>query len=134
MRGGPPWIDSDRFDIVAKADETAGEVTKEEWGPMVQALLEDRFKLELHRETKEVTVFSLIVGKTPPKLQPAKEGEQKGMMRGDRGQMNFQAMPLSGLVNTLSNILHTPVVDGTGLEGSFDFTWIHWSSPTTLSP
>jgi uncharacterized protein (TIGR03435 family) len=122
MRGGPSGIDSDRFDIVAKADETGGEVKSEQWDPMVQALLEDRFKLVLHRETEERTVYALVPGKTPPKVQPAKEGEQKGMVTGDHGQMNFQGMPLSGLVNTLANILHTPVIDGTGLKGPFDFT------------
>jgi uncharacterized protein (TIGR03435 family) len=122
MRGGPSWIDSERFDIVAKADDARGEVAKGEWAPMVRALLEDRFKLVLHRETKEMTVYALVAGKTPSKLQPAKEEEQKAMTRGDRGQMTFQGMPLSGLVNTLANILHTPVVDGTGLKGSFDFT------------
>jgi uncharacterized protein (TIGR03435 family) len=122
MRGGPPWIDSETFDIVAKADETAGEIGKEQWGPLVQTLLEDRFKLVFHRETEERTVYALVVGKTPPKIQPAKEGEQKALAPGDLGQMNFQGMPISGFVNTLANILHTPVVDGTGLKGSFDFT------------
>lgn len=73
MRGGPPWIDLQKFDIVAKADETAGEVTGDEWGRMVQALLEDRFKLVLHRETEERTVYALVAGKTPPKIQPSKE-------------------------------------------------------------
>jgi uncharacterized protein (TIGR03435 family) len=122
MRGGPPWIDSQKFDIVAKADATAREVAEEQWGPMVQALLEDRFKLVLHRETEERTVYALVAGKTSPKIQPAKDGEEKALVPGDRGQMNFQGMPLSGLVNTLSNILHTPVMDGTGLMGPFDFS------------
>jgi uncharacterized protein (TIGR03435 family) len=121
MRGGPPWIDLQKFDIVANADETAGEVTGDEWVRMVQALLEDRFKLVLHRETEDKTVYALVAGKTPPKIQPSKEGEQKALVRGDRGQMNFQGMPLSGLVNTLSNILHAPVVDGTAMTGPFDF-------------
>ena len=122
LRGGPSWIDSDRFNIVAQTDEASGEVKPEQWAPMVQALLEDRFKLALHRETAESTVYALVPGKTPPKIQPAKEGEQKALVRGDRGQLNFQGMPLTGLVNTLANILHTPVVDGTGLTGPYDFT------------
>lgn len=122
MRGGPAWIDSDRFDIIAKADETDGEVKPEQWAPMVQALLEDRFKLMLHRETQERTVLALVVGKTAPKLLPAKEAEKKALVPGAGGQMNFQNMPIVGLVNTLANILHTPVVDGTGIRGSFDFT------------
>jgi uncharacterized protein (TIGR03435 family) len=121
MRGGPDWMDSDRFNIVAKADEAEGELKHEQLVAMVQALLEDRFKLALHRETEERTVYALVAGKNPPKLQPAKEGEQTAMIPGARGQMNFRKMPLSGLVNTLANILHAPVVDGTGLTGFFDF-------------
>jgi uncharacterized protein (TIGR03435 family) len=122
MRGGPDWIDSDRFNIAAKADEGEGEFKREQLVALVQALLEDRFKLALHRETEERTVYALLPGKTPPKIQPAKEGEQKAMMRGNRGEMRFQGMPLGGLVNTLANILHMPVVDGTGMTGSYDFT------------
>jgi uncharacterized protein (TIGR03435 family) len=122
MRGGPDWIDSDRFNFAAKADESGGEVKPEQWPQMVQALLEARFKLELHREMEEKTVYALVPGKTPQKLLPAKNGEPTAMVPGDRGAMNFQKMPISGLVNTLANILHTPVIDGTGLTGDFDFT------------
>jgi uncharacterized protein (TIGR03435 family) len=122
MQGGPNWIDSARFDIVAKADETEGEVKPEQWNQMVQTLLENRFKLMLHRETKQMSAYALVVGKNPPKLQEPKEGEQTGLVPGAGGQMNFQRMPMAGLVNTLSNILHTPVVDGTGIKGFYDFT------------
>lgn len=122
MRGGPDWIDADRFNIVAKADEAESEFKREQLVAMVQALLEDRFKLALHRETEERTVYALVPGKTPPRIQPAKEGEQKAMMPGPRGEMKFQGMPLAGLVNTLANVLHTPVVDGTGMMGFYDFT------------
>jgi uncharacterized protein (TIGR03435 family) len=122
MRGGPDWIDSERFNIAAKADEAESEFKREQLVAMVQALVEDRFKLALHRETEERTVYALVPGKIPPKLQRAKEGEQKAMMPGPRGEMRFQGMPLDGLVNTLANILHMPVVDGTGMTGAYDFT------------
>jgi uncharacterized protein (TIGR03435 family) len=134
MRGGPSWIDSERFNIVAKADDAEGEVKREQWPQMVQALLEDRFKLTLHREMEERAVYSRVAGKNPPKLQEAKEGEQTAMVPGDRGQMNFQKMPMSGLVNTLANILHTPVVDGTGMTGFFDFTLDPMQFATTGTP
>ena len=122
MRGGPDWIDSERFDIIAKAETSGSEIKREQWNVMIQALLEDRFKLVLHRETKEMTVYALVAGKTPPKLRESKEGEQTTFAPGDRGQLNFQKMPMVGLVNTLANILHEPVVDGTGITGFFDFT------------
>ena len=53
MQGGPDWIDSERFDIVAKADAADGKVTSEHWNLTIRASLEDRFKLVLHRESKE---------------------------------------------------------------------------------
>jgi uncharacterized protein (TIGR03435 family) len=122
MRGGPTWIDSDRFNIVAQTDEAAGEVKSRELAPMLQALLADRFKLVLHREMQETTVLALMPSKSPPRIQPVKEGEKNTVGPGDHGQLNFVATPMVGLVNTLANILHTPVVDQTGITGLFDFT------------
>ncbi len=122
MRGGPDWIDSERFDIVAKADTTEGDVKADQWAPMVQALLEDRFKLAFHVETKEMPVYALVVGKNPPRIKASKEGEPATVAPGNNGQLNFRGMPIIGLVNALANILHEPVVDGTGIEGFFDFT------------
>jgi uncharacterized protein (TIGR03435 family) len=122
MRGGPNWIDSERFDIVAKADMSEGDIKQEEWAPMIQSLLEERFRLRLHRETKVMPVLALVTGNNPPKLQEPKEGEQTLSYRGDSYQLIFQRMPMSALVNSLANLLHTPVVDGTGITGFFDFT------------
>jgi uncharacterized protein (TIGR03435 family) len=122
MRGGPDWIDSDRFDIIAKAETSGGEIKREQWNLMIQALLEDRFKLVLYRETKEMTVYALVAGKSAPNLRESKEGEQTTFAPSDHGQLNFQKMPMVGLVNTLANILHEPVVDGTGITGFLDFT------------
>lgn len=122
MQGGPSWIDSERFDIVAKADAADGEVKDAEWHEMVQSLLEDRFQLSFHRETKEMPVLALALGKDPPRLKPAKDDEQTVVKMGEHGDLIFQKMPMGGLVNTLSNIIHQPVVDKTGLEGIFDLT------------
>ena len=122
MQGGPEWIDSERFDIVAKADAADGEIKAGEWQEMVQTLLEDRFKLSFHHETKEMPVLALVAGKNPPKLEPSKDGEETVARVGNRGQVIFQRMSMVGLVNTLSNIIHQPVVDKTGLPGFFDFT------------
>jgi uncharacterized protein (TIGR03435 family) len=122
MKGGPAWMDSARFDIVAKADEGDGPVKPGQFQEMVQMLLEDRFKLTMHHETKEMSVFALVVGKDPPKLQQPKEGEKTGVVPGPRGQLSFQQMSMAGLVNTISNILHTPFVDATGIKERFDCT------------
>src|SRR6266851_3646710 len=105
MQGGPGWIDSDseRFDVVAKAPASERELKYADFVPMVQALLEDRFKLALHREPKSVQVLALLVGKDPPKLQSPKDGEETALRPGDQGKLSFQRMSIVGLVNTLSN-------------------------------
>jgi uncharacterized protein (TIGR03435 family) len=66
ISGAPNWLDSVRFDIVAKVPEGA---TKEQAKVMLQNLLAERFKLTLHRETKELPVYALVVGAKGPKLK-----------------------------------------------------------------
>jgi len=72
IEGGPGWIDSARYRIVAKpeGDPSFG-IMK---GPMMQALLEDRFHLRIRREIREVAAYALIVAKNGPKLKPFQEG------------------------------------------------------------
>ena len=65
---GPDWLGNDRFDIQAKFPEGA---TQDQVPEMLQSLLADRFKLSLHRETKEHAIYALVVGKDGPKLKPA---------------------------------------------------------------
>lgn len=68
ISGGPGWLDSDHYDITAKAEGNPPLETM--MGPMLQSLLEDRFKLKLHRETREVPVYALTVAKAGLKLKP----------------------------------------------------------------
>ena len=67
---GPKWLDSERFDIVAKIAKGA---TKEQFQLMLQNLLAERFKLTLHHETKELPMYALVVGKGGPKLKESVE-------------------------------------------------------------
>lgn len=69
---GPAWIKSDAYDVEAKANGIPSAQAMQ--GPMLQALLEDRFKLKIRRETREVPVYALTVAKSGFKLQPLKEG------------------------------------------------------------
>jgi len=68
IEGAKDWLESDLYTIEAKAEGTPTEETMQ--GPMLQSLLEDRFQLKTHRETREVPVYDLIVAKGGPKLQP----------------------------------------------------------------
>jgi uncharacterized protein (TIGR03435 family) len=70
--GGPDWINSATYEIEAKAKGAAPDDQMN--GPMLQALLEDRFKLKIHRETREVPVYALTAAKSGLKLKPLKEG------------------------------------------------------------
>jgi uncharacterized protein (TIGR03435 family) len=65
---GPDWMAAQRFDILAKMPEG---VTKEQVPEMLQALLADRFKLTIHRDSKEHAVFAMVVGKNGSKLKEA---------------------------------------------------------------
>jgi uncharacterized protein (TIGR03435 family) len=72
VTGGPTWIHSEQFDI--EAETTGNPSARTLQGPMLQALLEDRFKLKIRREIIEVPVYDLNVSKGGFKLQPMKEG------------------------------------------------------------
>ncbi len=155
ISGGPGWLSSERYDIVAKAESSAN---REQLKLMLQSLLAERFKLEVHRETKELPVYSLVVAKNGPKLQkseyqppdpesgppPKPTGEGPGplaraaagesvsrstggpMMRMGRGQVNAQMAQISMLANVLSMQLGRPVIDKTGLKGAYDFK-LEWT-------
>jgi uncharacterized protein (TIGR03435 family) len=72
LDGAPNWVESDHYSIVAKAGGGATENMMN--GPMLQALLEDRFKLRIRRETREIPVYELAVAKGGLKLSPFKQG------------------------------------------------------------
>jgi uncharacterized protein (TIGR03435 family) len=67
IAGGPSWINSDHFDIVAKAN---GSPTADQRALMLQSLLAERFSLTLHHETRELTEFTLVMARSDKKLGP----------------------------------------------------------------
>jgi uncharacterized protein (TIGR03435 family) len=71
IAGGPAWINSERYEIEAKAD---GNASRAEMFLMLRSLLEDRFQLKIHREIKELPVYALVAAKSGFKLPPPKEG------------------------------------------------------------
>jgi bla regulator protein blaR1 len=144
VSGGPGWINTDRFDIVAKAERSSAaetlpddprKMTEEQRKTVgdqmrerLQALLTDRFQLTLHRETKEQSVYALVIAKSGSKLQAsqAKEADgPRGRMMMNRGELSGEGVPLEMLTRTLSSQLGRTVIDRTGLKGNFDFklTW-----------
>ncbi len=115
---GPLWVESERYEIMAKA---AGPASDREMKPMLQALLADRFKLTLHREKKDLPVYALIQGKNPPKLQPSDETWPKGLKIVGRA-VTLPHLSMPQLADMLTRQMDRPVVDLTGLTGFFDLT------------
>lgn len=153
VTGGPSWISSERYDIEAKPEGSADpdmrkltddqrEAAMDRQRLRLQALLADRFKLTLHRDTKELPVYALVVAKNGPKLQqstvspsppeaPNAQGPPKGPFKGQgmrmgRGDLTANSVRLSFLAEALSNQLGRTVVDKTGLTGLYDFT-LKWT-------
>jgi uncharacterized protein (TIGR03435 family) len=126
ISGGPGWIDSDRFDINAKAEK---DVPLQEALVMLQTLLKDRFKLVFHREMKDVPAYrlTLLSGNGAPKLVPSQGGESglRAVPMENQKLVHLSArnMTMQHLSDILGNQLQMPVVDNTGLSGAFDFAF-----------
>ena len=113
-------IDSARYNIVAHAPAPANE---EQLQLMLQALLADRFKLILHRQSKGFQVYVLSPGKNGPKLQESTSpGEGSIEAQTDRMSVVAARTPLSQMIDMLTPVLGAPVLDMTGLKGKYDIT------------
>jgi uncharacterized protein (TIGR03435 family) len=153
--GGPDWINSKHYDINAKVtpsgDAAPPALTDAQRKQMLQSLLSDRFKLVVHPETKEGPVYKLDFAKGGSKLHESTPSDASpGVIAPDgrpaprrsltfgSGQISGKAVALSTLVDMLSNQLHRPVINKTGLTGKYDID-LHWtpdslSAPETASP
>jgi len=117
---GPDWLGDRRFDIVAKA---AGPAPEAELRTMLQALLAERFKLKLHKETKELPAYVLVVAKGGIKFHESKEeGDLAAEPDKNRLTVSLKRVPASQFVEMLSSALRAPVINNTGLEGRYDAT------------
>lgn len=113
--GGPGWIRFDRWDIIAKTDLPA---TWEQQNKMLQPLLQDRFKLKVHWETRQLPQYRLVVAKGGSKLHS--NGRPAGTRIG-RGLIDAHGITAAELAAWLRSELGRPVVDSTGLTGKYDF-------------
>jgi uncharacterized protein (TIGR03435 family) len=129
ISGGPKWIDSARFDVLTKGPQLSqpGRATREQIRQAAQALLADRFKLVIQRETKDMPIFHLVVAKNGPKLKEYTGDDPQGGIRGNRpGEIIAERASLSGLIANLTGMLGRPVIDRTGLTGRYDFK-LEWT-------
>jgi len=124
--GGPSWVETDRYEIIAKAGDNA---TEDQMKLMVQTLLADRFKLKLHHERKDLSVQVISLGKSPLKFFPPKEGETHAIVSqaspGDKAlsfHLVFTRFTLGQFTDLFARQLGMILVNQTGLDGEFDFT------------
>jgi uncharacterized protein (TIGR03435 family) len=149
--GGPSWMDADRFDIEAKAPTdlildndrviALGREAPRQMMLMLQTLLAERFDLKFHRETRQNTVYRLVVMKNGPKLRPTVDATQRPHISHLRsGPVTRPALSyaLDGknasttlLAQDLASTLGHPVFNETGLAGNFDFI-IEYAADETL--
>ncbi len=127
--GAPEWLGHQKFDVRATAERPSSE---DQVRRMVQSLLEDRFRLRVHRETRQVPVYALVVGKKGPSLAPAKDASIYGGL-GDievrPGQLFGRGTTMAMLAMILTDNLERPVIDQTGLSGHYDFDVTYEPSP-----
>jgi uncharacterized protein (TIGR03435 family) len=135
--GGPNWLELDRFDVDAKAPpDTPPETVK----LMLQALLAERFKLALHNDTRPMPAFTLTAGKGKPKLREAEGSGESGCQSPPQpgySTMTCRNLTMEAFAQTLrgraGDYLTIPVVDSTGLKGSWDFD-LRWNSRSQSMP
>jgi bla regulator protein BlaR1 len=161
ISGAPGWASAEKYDVEAKMDQATADKLKKlaesQMEParqhMLQALLADRFKLVIHRETKELPIYSLMIAKGGSKLHEAKPDDTypngiKGpdgrpapsgahLMRMGRGELTAQGLGMEQVAHLLTQQTGRTVVDNTRLKGNYDFT-LHWtpdqSGPTLNGP
>ena len=156
IEGGPGWVYSDRFTINAKAEGTASFEMLH--GPMLQALLEDRFKLKIRRESRVGPAYVLTVAKGGPKLQGSPEGScvpfdnmgprpaegqvpcgpdpPRASLSGPNFITAIRGFTLDEFSTFLFAMMDRPVLNRTGIEGRFDFRLEYvpdQSTPTILA-
>jgi uncharacterized protein (TIGR03435 family) len=150
IAGAPKWLDSARFDIIAKVPEgfvSANGVPPpmQDLAPMLQALLIDRFKMKFHYEDQQVTAYTLVSAK--PKLKKADPSMRTGckLGNGPNSGVNAGGLILPARMMTCQNMsmaqfadqlqllagpyVHYPVLDATSLEGGWDFSFTYSPIP-----
>jgi uncharacterized protein (TIGR03435 family) len=155
LLGAPPWLTTDRWDIFAKIDgdpppATPGSQTPDAMMLATRALLADRFKLSMHRETRDLETYRLVLARQdrrpgpglrqstydcagfvraqdeaakgePPAPTPNTPDHMVCGMRVSVNRIQFGGRPLATLLNVLTPMTQRRIVDETGLTGNWEF-------------
>jgi uncharacterized protein (TIGR03435 family) len=143
--GGPKWLDSARFDINAKMDQSEFKhVDSVSWnekvlliGGLVQRLLVDRFQMKTHWEEREQPVYALVIAKGGSKLKPVADAQHGSMKSRNYGKIQATDVTPAEVAELLTegtgNELGRIVVDRTGIQGAFDLD-LRWTPESGTSP
>ncbi len=139
VSGGPDWIDSQRYDVMAKPDGPEGptdlkkvpdqdfKVLEEQLKERMRSLLVERFQLAVHRDTKEGPVYAMVIAKGGLKVTESKDQSSGPKhIRNGRGQLIATRSSTEMMANVLSSVLGRPVIDRTGLTKNYDFE-LNWT-------
>lgn len=149
--GLPDWADSEHFDILAKPEGTAGTLATPQAKLMLQSLLEDRFQLRAHLETRELPVYHLVLGKRGPKLSedqtppdprqgfisfdasdaPLPRGAMRLVTASSGTTLKGNSITVAKLISLLQGQSDRMIFDKTGLTDIFDVDLQFASSATT---
>lgn len=136
LSGGPGWIGTDRYDVVARPEKAQNsaeppdtqsmtdeqrKVRDDAWKERVRNLLAERFGLVVHKESREEQIYDLTVAKGGPKMTVVTTPEGRQGISGNRGRSQGFAAPMSMMAMNLSNLVGRPVIDKTGLTEKYDW-------------
>jgi uncharacterized protein (TIGR03435 family) len=142
LMGGPTWMDTDRFDVEAKPEGDSRPIPLEEMQRMVQSLLQDRFQLKIHRQTREMPVYDLIVvnrgklklsedqspvilgtGPLPSSdSAPPPRGAARLIVGSAGGILAAKGIGMGKLADSLQTQVDRPIIDKTNLPGLYDIS------------
>ena len=128
ITGGPDWVESDKFDVLAESDSESPPNPKL-LKPMVQKLLADRLRLSFHRGTKELAVYEILPGKNGPKVTKSSSDNNSAPGVGFKGlgAMTVKNATIADFAGFLQRyVMDRPVVDRSGISGRYDFT-LDWT-------
>jgi uncharacterized protein (TIGR03435 family) len=146
----PKWMETDRYDIVAKADVDGPQLDIDDLWGLLRALVIERFQMKFHMEDRPVTAYTLVAVK--PKMKKADPNSRTKYKEGPGadGKDPRDKTPILSRLVTVQNMtmadfgaklqtiapgyIHAPVLDATGLEGGYDFTLSFSAVGLTMAP
>jgi len=127
--GGPEWLDTERFEIEARADQPVNDDAVLQ--VLLQGILADRFRLSLHHDTRPMEAYVLEVAKNGPKLEKTTGGESADTA--GNGRIDSKNASMKHFAEVLSRQMDLPVVNRTGLDGVFNLK-LQWTPEYARQP